>query len=417
MIFFREFIASLTLAALCIPAAAQPLTDMDFTVEGTCAAEGSNYTIIRVSDASYRIVNDSSHVQVAAYRDTSEATYLRIPIVSGTAPAFIAWDGKAVKILPTGVWLVFGECLFTDEPTNVTYVEPTLSNWGVNYNGVTQGVPSQVRLEQRYSRLMIATPEQAKDCMESSAGDKPKFAECMANIMMSADQREIYECYKSSDGNKAAFGFCAAKTGMDDAERQAVDKVAACYKKHGKNTGKYPLCFIGQSFDPKVATAAQCATKEIGKKGNVSGWGFAICYGGSALGANAEAQIAMECAATTGAEPNAFVLCAGGRLTAAELSKCFTHGIGGSGCFGDNNDIVLALKSLGVDLKTVLGPEGAIVKAWNTSVNDLNNGPGPNNDLVKAANNFAKDVTVGVGPSNDIVKGIDNVLPGFKNIF
>ena len=117
--------------------------------------------------------------------------------------------------------------------------------------------------------------------------------------------------------------------------------------------------------------------REQTESGSASLTGTVVCYGSGALELNPELQIAMECAISTGGEPMAFAGCAGGRLTQRELTKCFDEGIGGDGCFGDNNEIVIGLRSVGLELEDVLGPTNSWVRAWNTGVNDIQHGPGP----------------------------------------
>ena len=55
---------------------------------------------------------------------------------------------------------------------------------------------------------------------------------------------------------------------------------------------------------------------------------------------NPEQQIAVQCVVSTGGQPYAAAACIATRLTARELTKCFTEGIGGHGCFGNTNDLI-----------------------------------------------------------------------------
>lgn len=58
-----------------------------------------------------------------------------------------------------------------------------------------------------------------------------------------------------------------------------------------------------------------------------------------ALGMNHESQVGAECAAQFGVG-KAAAACIVGRLTDAEIRKCFRDGFRGRGCFGDNNTLV-----------------------------------------------------------------------------
>lgn len=62
-----------------------------------------------------------------------------------------------------------------------------------------------------------------------------------------------------------------------------------------------------------------------------------------AIGFNHEHQVAVECVTQFGVT-HAGAACVTARLTADELNKCFTHGVGGRGCFGDNNTLVAMVR-------------------------------------------------------------------------
>jgi len=133
--------------------------------------------------------------------------------------------------------------------------------------------------------------------------------------------------------------------------------------------------------------------------GTVSG--LAACAGQEILGdqlhLNPEQHIAIDCVVQTGGQPYAAAACTATQLTARELSKCVTNGIGGrNGCFGDNNDLV--------------GRNGWTVRSFNNVINDIQHGPGPTNDLVgsngfvvRTAQNMQNDIRNGPGRNNDLV--------------
>ncbi|MEH3085466.1 MAG: hypothetical protein PGN26_02760 [Xylophilus ampelinus] len=123
---------------------------------------------------------------------------------------------------------------------------------------------------------------------------------------------------------------------------------------------------------------------------------------------NPELTVAVECAMTSGGEPMTFAGCTGGRLTTMELNKCFTIGVGGNGCFGDNNEIVKGLRAVGVDLQRIMGPNGFAVQNWNNAINDIQRGPGPNNEVNKAIRTINNDLKNGMGENNDIRKALKN---------
>jgi hypothetical protein len=63
-----------------------------------------------------------------------------------------------------------------------------------------------------------------------------------------------------------------------------------------------------------------------------------------AFGVNHESQVAAECVARYG-PTKAAAGCIATQLTMDEIEKCFNDGIGGRGCFGDNNTVVQVLRS------------------------------------------------------------------------
>lgn len=100
-----------------------------------------------------------------------------------------------------------------------------------------------------------------------------------------------------------------------------------------------------QNFDPRTAAAVNCVRQQA-QQANALAWSVAGCAAGGALNLNPELTVAMECAMSSGGEPMTFAGCAGGRLTVMELNKCFTIGVGGNGCFADNNEIVKGLRAV-----------------------------------------------------------------------
>lgn len=63
-----------------------------------------------------------------------------------------------------------------------------------------------------------------------------------------------------------------------------------------------------------------------------------------AFGINHEGQVTAACVANYGVS-YAAAGCVAGQLTADELQKCFSDGVGGRGCFGDNNTLVSMIRS------------------------------------------------------------------------
>jgi hypothetical protein len=62
--------------------------------------------------------------------------------------------------------------------------------------------------------------------------------------------------------------------------------------------------------------------------------------------------------------------------------------------FGENNDLVKAIKTIVSDLRNGVGPNNDLFKALKNIGNDLNCGPGPNNDIIKFLNGLGLKIVV-----------------------
>jgi hypothetical protein len=142
------------------------------------------------------------------------------------------------------------------------------------------------------------------------------------------------------------------------------------------------LCAASGQLSPEQARLAGCV---LNNRGSYAQMG--VC----AVGANLtpEQQVFVECAIQTGGNPYAYAGCVGGRLTLNELDKCLTDGIGGRGCFGENNTLVKTVSNAFKDVtegpgpsNDLLGQDGWVGRKWSDAVSDLTEGPGASNDLV-----------------------------------
>jgi hypothetical protein len=90
-----------------------------------------------------------------------------------------------------------------------------------------------------------------------------------------------------------------------------------------------------------------------------------------AFGFNHENQVAVECVSQYGVT-YAGAGCVTARLTADELNKCFTHGFGGHGCFGDNNTLVSMIRSNMEGARRETGTVNQVIRAGTgVSVRDM----------------------------------------------
>jgi hypothetical protein len=180
----------------------------------------------------------------------------------------------------------------------------------------------------------------AQECLQSSK-DNGELVMCMA-----ADRPElkaaqnVYKCV--SQGADAATLIANCSDGILD---ERTRHVAGCISTAGGDKGALAGC-VASTFLPKeYGPAVQCAASSTG------GVSFALCMAGPSM--NEELRITAECAVQSGGTPPAFAICAAGRLTLRELGKCLSGKIGTEdGCFGPNNTIVVAFKTVGHDLQS-----------------------------------------------------------------
>lgn len=352
-----------------------------------------------------------------AMRDPSGMTFMRIPSADPWNLAFfVDWQGVVMQISPAGVMSI-GFCEFIPGFMQPVAFRPPvpLDSWGVRTEAGVMALPEGVSAPAiRYVPPLFATPAEADTCLQSTSSEED-FVDCMLKDMLGRKEYAVYQCAQNG-GTVEDISLCSIAANGGTVEREIVRNVQRCRRQHGDDWGSYPVCMMEDRMSEDQARLVQCLRKQS-EQGTVTLTGTAVCYSGDAFKPNPELQIAMECAATTAGEPLAFASCTGGRLTERELTKCFTSGLGGQGCFGPNNEIIKGLRDLGLEIELEFGPSNDLVRAWNRGLNDMANGPGPNNDVVKGLTNVGNDIANGPGKNNDIVRGIDKVLPGFSDLF
>jgi hypothetical protein len=191
-------------------------------------------------------------------------------------------------------------------------------------------------------RFLSRTHKAMLDCAVS-ASDVTSFAACEAlhsGLKMSEDQRILANCAMKVKGDKDSFATCAGAAFLGRKLGPNEQKVLDCAASGdaSKFAGCSATAVFGDKLSKEQQVAVQCAAQSQGDPS-----GFATCAGVNMFNMqlNAEQQIAVQCVVSTGGQPQAAAGCIGSRLTARELSKCLSHGIGGEdGCFGDNNDLV-----------------------------------------------------------------------------
>jgi hypothetical protein len=238
--------------------------------------------------------------------------------------------------------------------------------------------------------MQMATPSQkfVADCVIRS-GDWQSTTFCLANHQLSPEGQNIVSCAQAaSSGQGAPLEFCASALGGATAE---TTRLVGCV---ASNSGNY--------------------------------YGMALCAGGNKL--TPEQQVFAECAYQTGLDPLAFTGCAGGTLTANELQKCLTTGIGGEGCFGDNNTLVKLIRSTWKGVaggpNSVLNRPGQIFGGPNSFFrqpaqifggrNSVFNNP---NQLLGGSNSFVRNPGQIWGGPNSVVRNPDQLLGGRSSFF
>jgi hypothetical protein len=358
-------------------------------------------------------------------RDPSGQMFLQLPAAIPWQQAFfISWQGQLVQVDQGGVQSI-GACQFNPAfvpppPWANVWSPPIASpNMGVQVGNSFVALPQQfaVRSENApFAPPMLVSEARALQCWQASSGDRTTFGACMVENMLGQRERATYACVQQSPNSRAQVATCLVGALGGPNEEAIARVVGECQRRFGTNYQQYPLCMASQSINVGGDAGKLIACmQQQGAGGNIDVLGTAMCYGAGQFGLNAEAQIVAQCAVSTGGEPYAFAGCAGGQLTARELDKCFTSGVGGpNGCFGPNNTIVQALGSAGQLLEQQFGPNNTMVRAWNTAYHDVTQGPGPNNDVVRAFRNVGNEVNRTFGPNNDVRKAVERVVPRIR---
>jgi uncharacterized membrane protein len=155
------------------------------------------------------------------------------------------------------------------------------------------------------------------------------LAMCLAKGNLSSDNERLLECALRNQDSVGAMGTCAIGQQLSPDERRIINCVAT-------NRGSYVnmgICAAGTQISPEQQRIAGCV---LNNRGSYLQMG--VCAAGPQL--TPEQQVFATCAIQTGGQPYAFAGCVGTQLTANELQKCIDQGVGGSGCFGDNNFVV-----------------------------------------------------------------------------
>ncbi|WP_208717801.1 hypothetical protein [Pantoea cypripedii] len=184
----------------------------------------------------------------------------------------------------------------------------------------------------------------AIECLSKSSSMN-NAAVCGADKLtasLSAEQRTALNCAVNSKGDTESFMQCASgKLLLSQLTPQQVSlvKCASGTSDSLSFAGCAGAALLGNNASKEQTIALQCAAESQGDPTSM-----AACAGANlinmGMNLNPEQQIAVQCLASSGGAPQAAAGCMATRLTARELVKCASQGVGGDGCFGDSNDIV-----------------------------------------------------------------------------
>lgn len=299
--------------------------------------------------------------EIAKLQDCLESARSENNALAGCANALLPQEAKA-KV----------ECLTKAGPTSLSTVSCVLPD-----SGDGRRLVKALDCADRAG----ASPAATAACVAPVlGGDVGKAAECIARnlsgdelvLCMLSDRPElqsaqrVYKCISQGAGAASLIANCTQGI-LDDRTRE----VAGCVADNSSDTSAIAGCVAGSVLPKELGPVVKCASSSSG------GTDFALCMAGPLM--NEEWRIAAECAVESGGVAPAFAACTAGRLTLRELGKCLSGEIGTEGgCFGPNNTIVVAFKTVTNDLG-----------------NCLNGGPclGKNNDIVKAAEAVGKVFT------------------------
>ena len=242
-------------------------------------------------------------------------------------------------------------------------------------------------------------------CRNESEGEAEMY-QCIVHRALPPAYRTTTQCMDENPEDNGAALVCS--TGNHDLQDayERMKEVQDCAKDHEANDD-IAMCAGEKHLGPNERYYAKCV------KDNMTNYGAAAACG-LAKNLTPEQQIALSCAVKTGGNPKAFVVCTGGQLLAREIGKCWKYGVATEkGCFGPNNDLRKFADSIDGQMKTTLGENSEVYKAYKLYKDNVLL-PGPTHDGVKAFNTALHDIQYGPSASNDIVKAgkqFMNIIP------
>ena len=258
------------------------------------------------------------------------------------------------------------------------------------------------------------------NCAVSSA-NASSFAACaVANpsIKMSDEQRIVAKCALGSNGEASNFLSCAGSTFAGRALGDNERAVIGCAANAQGDSSKFASCaanrLIGGNLSKEQQIALRCAVES---RGDVSTFGGCAAANMFNLQLNPEQQIAVQCVVSTGGQPYAAVGCIASRLTLRELTKCLSDGIGGSGCFGDSNDLVGRNGFVGRTLGQIAGGPNSVFNRPDQILGGENSFVRNPSQIWGGDNSFVRNPGQIWGGQNSFVRNPSEVFGGPNSVF
>lgn len=256
-----------------------------------------------------------------------------------------------------------------------------------------------------FGRHALGKTERAYlDCALQGTPDSSMGA-CVGRALIGSQREQAYlQCAVTANGSVEQLATCLGPYALGEREQAIMN----CVAKEGRAAA---ACIANQYLGNEEQRIMQCALENKSELGAT-----AVCALGPKFGLNPEMQIALTCAVASGGEPTTFATCAGGQLAAAEIGKCWQHGVGtAEGCYGPNNSIRKFFDGVDAELRSALGSNNALYQAYNAYHRNVLS-PGRNHEFVKLINAGVNDLRNGPGPNNEIRKAATAVEKGFHKI-
>jgi hypothetical protein len=397
------------------------------------------------SQASFNLPSGANAAQLAAA--CAQQTGLNLGAFVGCTGQQIILPQRQQAILDCAVsnstTQAFGECAATQTGIRLSEDQRVLANCAMKSNGQAQsfvscagnayanralgpvenavlacaaapGVTSQSFVTCAAPQFLKGQERAVLDCA-IGASDINSFATCAApnaSIKMSDDQRILARCGLSSNGNENSFFACAGTAFAGKALGPNERAVLSCAANANGDNGAFAGCAANTLLAGKLSreqeVAVRCAVESGGDPSQFGGCAAANMFG---LQLNPEQQVAVQCIVGTGGTPPAAAGCIASRLTLRELTKCFSDGVGGRGCFGDSNDLV---GKNGFVRRTL----GQIAGGPNSVINNPNQIWGGDNSFVRnpgqiwgGPNSFVRNPGQIFGGPNSVFNNPGQLLP------